>query len=208
MSRTLDNSTRLVTRIRGLPCRVMASSIFQRVDSARAPRKVVAILGGPSCVVRSVLNKGGPLIVVLRSLRSPKGTKAVLHAKRNTKMDKILLAGAYISVAGPGIVQSAVNSICEVPFLCIRDIMSLTRRLGSEGVHAFTTRLRNGGSCSRRSCAKKATFLVNGRKGKLASRTTSDTSYLVQVPVYKGMRSLGTTVTSKVLVCRTTHREQ
>lgn len=155
-----------------------------------------------------MLTKRGPLIVILRSLRSPKGTKAVLEANRNTNMDKIFLAGAYISVAGPGIVHSAVNSVCEVPFLCIRSIMSLRGGLGRGKVHDFTTRLGNRGSCSRRSCGNNATFFVKGRKGNLASRTTRTTSYLVHVPVYKGMRSLGTTVTSKVLVCRTTEREE
>lgn len=186
--------------------------MFSRISSAGAPRKVLLIVRREDYRVHRVLSlstrKEGPLLVILSGLRSPKGLKAVLHTKRTTNMANIVVDRSYISVCGPGIVHSAVKSICQVPFICMRRLPRALRVLTRTKVRSCTTRLGKGGDCSRRSCAEKATFLVKGRNGKLQSRMTSTTRYCVGVPVYKRMRSLGTTITSSILVFRTTERHQ
>lgn len=199
--------------LRGLrtPIRLLASAIFTCISSAGAPRKVLTVIGELGCAVGSLVRIGGrgtPRLIILSGLRSPKGLKAVFEATRTTNMAKVLLDGSYISICGPGIVHSAVKTMFHVPFLCIRSLPRGVGRLRGGDVGACTTRLHKRGTCSRRSCAANYTFLVKGRKGKLHSRITSYTSYLVHVPVRNRTRSLGTTITTTILVFRTKEREE
>lgn len=188
--------------------RVIDSSIFGDVSSARAPRNILTVMGVPRCRVSRLFGNSGARLLILRDVRSPKGLNAVVHANRNTNMDNVVVGHAAISVFGPGAIHSAVNSLCHIPFCVASSLPRAVRCTGSGKISLCTTRLGKGYSCSEPSCAKTYNFVVKGRNGKLSSRVTSVTSACVHVPVRKTIRSLGTTVSTALLVCRYGHREE
>lgn len=88
-------------------------------------------------------------------------------------------------------------------------VNSTITRLGNQNVRVLTARLSSGTiSFHRVSCAHPAYVLVKRRGANVARRTLTLTSRSVVVPVVNVIRSLGISITSTLVLCRTRHRQR
>ncbi len=181
--------------------RRVTPSLTHRVKSATGPRNMFYVTRALS----GFFHLSGVSVVklcnTLRSVRSPKGVKSIVHATRTVNLSNLLLSSNYYSICGPGILHTDVNKMFHLPLLHIKSVASTMATLGSGKLHAFTYIISTSTVPLRRTNLNHNNItIVNGRKDNLQPRAITTYAGQIAVPVTNHTRSLGTSVTTNVIL--------
>ena len=178
----------------------VSDRVFAALSDTKTPQGVLCLMKQYRYVLKDLLKKPAPCIMVLENLQDPGNLGTIVRAGEGAGISGVLMNRGCVDIYNPKTIRSTMGSVYRVPFCYTEDLAAEIGGLKTAGVPVFAAHLQ--GSCSydmpdyRGGCA----FLIGNEGNGLTEETAALADQYIRIPMEGQVESLNAGVASALLM--------
>lgn len=200
VAEALTGDEELMNRVEGFPYEIVADNVFRQMSDTQTPQGILTVLKTPSYSIEDILQGEAPLVMVLEDLQDPGNAGTIFRTGEGAGVSGILLTKTCVDVTNPKVIRSTMGSIYRMPFLYVKDVVSLKEQLKQKHIRTFAAHLQGKNSYDREGYTGGSAFFI-GNEGKgLTEEAALSADCLVRIPMCGKVESLNAAMAAGILM--------
>lgn len=186
----------------GLPCAVVADSVFRSVSDTTTPQGVLAVVKQSEFSLDEILRRKRLRLLILEDIRDPGNLGTMLRTAEGAGMDALILSKGTVDLYHPKVVRSTMGSIFRVPAFYTEDLEEQLKRFRGEGIRLCAAHLKGNAGYDEIAYPNRCGVLIGNEANGLSDRIASLADLYVRIPMAGQVESLNAAVAAALLMYR------
>ncbi len=200
VSEALAEDEQLMERAGQFPCEIVADSVFRQMCDTQTPQGILTVLKRPSYTAEDILRGVHPLVMVLEDLQDPGNAGTILRTGEGAGISGVFLTKTCVDVTNPKVIRSTMGSVYRMPFLYVKDVVSLREKFRERQICSYAAHLQGKNAYDEESYTGGTAFFI-GNEGKgLTEQAALTADRLVRIPMCGQVESLNAAMAAGILM--------
>lgn len=200
VSERVSGETEIMNRVVSFPYEIVADSVFRQMSDTQTPQGVLTLLKTPSYTMESILQKENPLVMVLEDIQDPGNAGTIIRTGEGAGVNGVFLTRISVDVTNPKVIRSTMGSIYRIPFLYVKDVVSLEKELKKRGIRSYAAHLNGKNYYDKEDYRGGTAFYIGNEGNGLTDAAASAADCLIRIPMNGQVESLNAAMAAGILM--------
>jgi len=184
-------------------CNLVSEEVMAHMSGTVTPQGILATVRMPKYTLRDVVgtanSKPCPLVVILENIQDPGNLGTIMRSCEGAGVTGIVMSEDTVDIYNPKVVRSTMGSLFRMPFIYVKDVAEITRRLGNEGYKTYAAALTGSVPYTSVSYLDPSAILIGNEGNGLTDRAVNAASSCIRIPMNGSLESLNAAVSTAVI---------
>ncbi len=184
----------------GIMPEFLSDAVFEYVSDTKTPQGILCVVRQTEKSLGEVTGGDNPLLLVLDNIQDPGNLGTILRTAEGAGITGIIMSGDCADVYNPKTIRSTMGSIYRMPFVYVKELTEIIRRLQQEDFCFFAAHLEGSSSYDEVCYRGKSAFLIGNEGNGLKKEVAECADQYIKIPMCGQVESLNAAVAASVLM--------